>query len=179
MALYKMKKIITMFFMVSILVYSQNLFAKDQCSVKEVVNLSVFKKNDYKFYNYICESDNGLYLKSYIGSQKNKVFLGEYSDFAAKESPELLAVSIYKTKSKKPPLLITINSASYCCTPQMEGRMYQVNLYQMSAPNSMFLKNITNIFGANAEGFDGKVEGRVHYNYKTIAEIKKWLDRNY
>ncbi|ENV80741.1 hypothetical protein F942_00563 [Acinetobacter ursingii ANC 3649] len=57
--------------------------------------------------------------------------------------------------------------------------MYQVNLYQISEPNSMILKNITNILGANAEGFDGKVEDRVYYNYKTIAEIKKWLDRNY
>lgn len=168
-----------MLFIVASMAYSQESLAKNQCSIKEVINLSVFKKDDYKFYNYICDSDSDLYLKSYIGSQNNKVFLGEYSDFSAKESPELLAVSIYKKKTKKPPLLITLNSASYCCTPQMEGRMYQVNLYQISAPNSMILKNITNIFGANAEGFDGKVEGRVHYNYKTIAEIKKWLDRNY
>lgn len=159
--------------------YSPNVLAKDQCHIQEVIDLSILKKNDYKFYNYTCESDSGLYLKSYIGSPKNKVFVGEYSDFAAKESPELLAVSVYKAKTKKPPLLITLNSASYCCTPQMEGRMYQVNLYQMSSSNSMALKNITNIFGADAEGFDGKVEGRVHYNYKTIAEIKKWLDKNY
>ncbi|MCH7313885.1 hypothetical protein [Acinetobacter sp. ANC 3882] len=168
-----------MLFIVSSLVYSPNVLAKDQCHIQEVIDLSILKKNDYKFYNYTCESDSGLYLKSYIGSPKNKVFVGEYSDFAAKESPELLAVSVYKAKTKKPPLLITLNSASYCCTPQMEGRMYQVNLYQMRLPNSMILKNITNILGANAEGFDGKVEGRVHYNYKTIAEIKKWLDKNY
>lgn len=174
-----MKKIITMFFIVSSLVYSQNLFAKDQCSIKEVINLSILKKNDYKFYNYICDSDLGSYLKSYIGSQENKVFVGEYSDFAAKESPELLAVSIYKSQKKNLPLLITLNSVYYCCAPQMEGRMYQVNLYQVNTSDGMSLKRITNILGNNAEGFDGKVEGRVYYNYKTIAVIKKWLDKNY
>ena len=179
MVLYKMKKIITTFSIISSLIYSQILFAKDQCHIQEVINLSIFKKNDYKFYNYICDSDLGSYLKSYIGSQKNKVFVGDYSDFAAKENPELLAVSIYKAKKKKPPLLITLNSAPYCCTPQMEGKMYQVNLYEMSVNDGISIKKITNIFGNNAEGFDGKVEGRVYYNYKTIADIKKWLDKNY
>lgn len=77
----------------------------------------MFLKNDYKFYNYICDSDSGSYLKSYIGSQKQKFLLGEYSDFAAKSNPELLVVSIYKSKKREKPLLITLNSAYYCCTP--------------------------------------------------------------
>lgn len=55
--------------------------------------------------------------------------------------------------------------------------MYQVNYYEINLSGNFFVKNITNILGANAEGFDGKIEGRV--NYKTIAEIKKWLDKNY
>jgi len=41
------------------------------------------------------------------------------------------------------------------------------------------LKNITNILGSNAEGFEGIAEGKVYYKYKTISEIKKWLDKNY
>ena len=57
--------------------------------------------------------------------------------------------------------------------------MYQVNLYQITRSSGVNLKKITNIFGENAEGFEGKVEGRVYYNYKTVAEIKKWLDKNY
>ena len=61
----------------------------------------------------------------------------------------------------------------------MEGRMYQVNLYQITRSSGVNLKKITNIFGENAEGFEGDVEGRVYYNYKTVAEIKKWLDKNY
>lgn len=174
-----MKKIITMLFIFLSFFYSKNVFAEDQCHIREVINLSVFKKNDYNFYNYTCESHLGSYLKSYIGNKKENFFVGEYSDFAAKESPELLAVSIYKPNRKKTPLLITINSAYYCCTPQMEGNMYQVNFYETKSNGSLTVKNITNIFGENAEGFEGVAEGRVYYNYKTISEIKKWLDKNY
>lgn len=75
--------------------------------------------------------------------------------------------------------MITINSAYYCCTPQIEGKMYQVNLYQISENKILNLKNITNILGNNAEGFEGIAEGKVYYKYKTISEIKKWLDKNY
>ncbi|HCQ9876088.1 TPA: hypothetical protein OMR04_003119, partial [Acinetobacter baumannii] len=119
------------------------------------------------------------YLKGYLGSQEKKIFVSDYSDFAAKESPKLLAVSIYKSKKRKPPILIILNSSYYCCTPQMEGEMYQVNLYQISENKTLNLKNITNILGVNAEGFEGRAEGKVYYKYKNISEIKKWLDKNY
>lgn len=175
-----MKKYFTIImFFISSLIYSQNLFAKDQCNIDQQVKLNIFKKNDYKFYNYICKSSEGSYLKGYFGDQEKKIFVGDYSDFAAKESPKLLAVSIYKLTKRKPPILITINSAYYCCTPQIEGEMYQVNLYQISENKILNLKNITNILGSNAEGFEGIAEGKVSYKYKTISEIKKWLDKNY
>ncbi|MDR0066301.1 hypothetical protein RFX60_03025, partial [Acinetobacter sp. 11520] len=113
-----MKKYFTsILFIISSLIYSQNLFAKDQCNIDQQVNLNIFKKNDYKFYNYICESSEGSYLKGYVGDQEKKIFVGDYSDFAAKESPKLLAVSIYKSNKRKPPILITLNSSYYCCTP--------------------------------------------------------------
>ncbi|MEI1681369.1 hypothetical protein V8P49_09100 [Acinetobacter baumannii] len=166
-------------FIISSLIYSQNLFAKEQCNIDQQVNLNIFKKNDYKLYNYICESSEGLYLKGYLGDKDKKIFVDNYSDFAAKESPKLLAVSIYKPNKRKPPILITINSAYYCCTPQIEGKIYQVKLYQISENKILNLKNITNILGSNAEGFDGIAEGKVYYKYKTISEIKKWLDKNY
>jgi len=166
-------------FIISSLIYSQNLFAKDQCNIDQQVNLNIFKKNDYKFYNYICESSEGLYLKGYLGDKDKKIFVDNYSDFAAKESPRILAVSIYKANKRKPPILITINSAYYCCTPQIEGKIYQVKLYQISENKILNLKNITNILGSNAEGFEGIAEGKVYYKYKTISEIKKWLDKNY
>ncbi|MCU4337173.1 hypothetical protein [Acinetobacter dispersus] len=161
------------------MVYSQKSLAKDQCHIQEVIDLSILKKNDYKFYNYICESDLGSYLKGYFGNQTTKVFLGEYSDFAAKSNPELLAVSIYKSKKMKRPLLITLNSAYYCCIPQIEGNMYQVNFYEINPSGKLSVKNVTNIFGEDANGLEGNIEGRVYYNYKTISEIKKWLDKNY
>lgn len=166
-------------FVISSLIYSQNLFAKDQCNIEQQVNLNVFKKNDYKFYNYICESSEGSYLKSYFGDQEKKIFVGDYSDFAAKESPKLLAVSIYKSNKRKPPILIVLNSSYYCCTPQIEGEMYKINLYQIIGNNSLSLKNITNILGNNSEGFEGMAEGEVYYKYKTISEVKKWLNKNY
>ncbi|MDF2535970.1 MAG: hypothetical protein K0R18_2129 [Bacillales bacterium] len=161
------------------IVYSRNLFAENKCNINEIVKLNIFKKNDYKFYNYICESSEGSYLKGYFGDQEKKIFVGDYSDFAAKESPKLLAVSIYKSNKRKPPILITINSAYYCCTPQIEGEMYQVNLYQISENKILNLKNITNILGSNAEGFEGNAEGKIYYKYKNISEIKKWLNKNY
>ncbi|MDC5666762.1 hypothetical protein [Acinetobacter baumannii] len=169
----------TVLLIISSLIYSQNIFANDQCNIEETVNLTIFKKNDYKFYNYMCDSVEGSYLKGYLGFQEKKIFVSDYSDFAAKESPKLLAVSIYKSKKRKPPILITLNSSYYCCTPQMEGEMYQVNLYQISENKTLNLKNITNILGVNAEGFEGRAEGKVYYKYKNISEIKKWLDKNY
>ncbi|MFP0373255.1 hypothetical protein [Acinetobacter nosocomialis] len=180
MSLFKIKKNFNVIvFIISFLIYSQNLFAKDQCNIDQQINLNIFKKNDYKFYNYICESSEGLYLKGYLGDKDKKIFVDNYSDFAAKESPRLLAVSIYKPNKRKPPILITINSAYYCCTPQIEGKIYQVKLYQISENKILNLKNITNILGSNAEGFEGIAEGKVYYKYKTISEIKKWLDKNY
>ncbi|MDS7956979.1 MULTISPECIES: hypothetical protein [unclassified Acinetobacter] len=176
-----MKKYFTiiMFLISSLILYSQNLFAKDQCNIDQQVKLNIFKKNDYKFYNYICESSEGSSLKGYLENQEKKMFVGDYSDFAAKESPKLLAVSIYKSNKRKPPILITLNSSYYCCTPQIEGELYQVNLYQISKNKTLNLKNITNILGNNAEGFEGIAEGKVYYKYKNISEIKKWLDKNY
>ncbi|UGQ26436.1 hypothetical protein [Acinetobacter calcoaceticus] len=169
----------TILFIISSLIYSQNLFAKDQCNIEETVNVSIFKKNDYKFYNYMCESAEGSSLKGYLGNQEKKTFVGDYSDFAAKESPKLLAVSIYKSNKRKPPILIVLNSSYYCCTPQIEGEMYKINLYQIIGNNSLSLKNITNILGNNSEGFEGIAEGKVYYKYKTISEVKKWLNKNY
>lgn len=173
-------RVVFIFFLFLLLVmYSRDLFAENKCSINGIVKLSVFKKNDYIFYNYVCESAEGSYLKGYFGDQEKKIFVGDYSDFAAKESPKLLAVSIYKSTKRKPPILITLNSSYYCCTPQIEGEIYQVNLYQISKNKVLNLKNITNILGSNAEGFEGVAEGKVYYKYKTISKIKKWLEKNY
>lgn len=136
------------------LCYAQNALAINQCSKNDEIKLSIFSNNDYKLYSYYCSTDKGVYLKNYIRNSKKIIFLNEYSDFAANESPKLLAVSIYK--SKKPPILIVLNTAYHCCAPQMEGDLYKVNLYQVNKKNSVLsLKDVTSIFGKNSDGFDG------------------------
>lgn len=173
-------KNIAIIFLIFPLLCCQNIFAKDQCNLNNVISLNIFSKKDYNFYSYMCNAVEGMYLKSYIVNKENNIFLNQYEDFSAKENPKLLAVSIYKTKNKKIPVLITLNSSYYCCTPQMEGYMYKINLYQAhKINNKILLKDITKILGKNGEGFEGMVEGRIHYNLKDIASIKKWLDENY
>ncbi|MDR2061949.1 MAG: hypothetical protein LBQ29_11200, partial [Acinetobacter sp.] len=122
-------------------------------------------------------SEEGEYLKTYISNSVEKIFLNEYSDFAAKESPKTLAVSVYKPKLKRPPLIITINTSYYCCTPQLEGNLYKVNIYQIN--EKMKLTELTSLLGDKSEGFEGKAEGQVYYRFKNIYSIKKWLDKNY
>ncbi len=61
----------------------------------------------------------------------------------------------------------------------MEGFVYKVNFYQIDSNNQVLLENITHIFDEKSEGFEGMAEGEVYYNYKNIASIKKWLDKNY
>ncbi|SPL71878.1 hypothetical protein [Acinetobacter stercoris] len=159
---------------------SQSSFAEDKCENKETTNLSIFKKNDYKFHTEICYLENGAYLNNYLINSDQKLFIQKSEDFAAKEIPEVKAVSIYRSKSSKTPILITINSAYYCCTPQMEGNNYNVNLYEIKKINhKLTLKDITKILGEDSEGFEGLAEGRIHYKFKDILSIKKWLDINY
>ncbi|WP_322900226.1 hypothetical protein [Acinetobacter baylyi] len=61
----------------------------------------------------------------------------------------------------------------------MEGFVYKVNFYQIDSNNQVSLKDITYIFDGKSEGFEGEAEGKVYYDYKNIASIKKWLDKNY
>lgn len=68
------KKLISVLLIVFSIIYSSNLIAGDKCDKKETINLSVFKKNDYKFYNYTCKSDKGIYLKVILGIQKRQNF---------------------------------------------------------------------------------------------------------
>jgi len=171
------KHLINFLFIVLSLFCYQNALAKDQCHIKQVIDLSVFKKNDYKLFNYTCSSEQGETLKNYIGNSKKQVLVNEYFNFAAKESPKLLAVSVYRPKIKKILLLITLHTSYYCCTPQIEGSSYEVNLYQIE--KNMKLTELTSLLGDDAEGFEGQVEGRVNYKFKDIASIKRWLDKNY
>lgn len=160
--------------------YSVNVFAEDNCVKNDPTKLSIYSKNDYTFSNYTCSSEKGDYLKNYISNSKNNILVNEYSDFYGKEEPKLLAVSIYRNSLNKKKLLITIQSSYYCCSPQIEGNAYQINLYEVMQKNDVLsLKDVTPILGDKFEGFDGQSEGRVFYEFKDINSIKKWLDTNY
>ena len=122
------------------------------------------KKDDYKINSYKCFLDQDVYLKNYIENSSYKKLVNEYSDYSAKEEPELLAVSIYKKNKKLKPILITINRSYYCCTPQIEGYMYKVGLYQIAnIKKGVNLEDVTNILGEESEGFYGLAEGKVNY----------------
>jgi len=176
----KKKSLIIIFLSILNSFFSQNLFAKNECTQSEIINLRIFEKNNYKLYSYSCNTSEGIYLKNFLGNSNKRIFLNEFADFAAKESPELLAVSVYKARTPKPPILITIHRAYYCCTPQLEGNIYKVNLYQIIGnKNNFSIRDVTNIFGENSEGFEGQSEGQVFYKYKNIASIKEWLEVNY
>lgn len=158
----------------------QKIHASDKCDIKDITKLSIYKKNDYKLYNYSCIGDEGFYSKYFLSNGMKKIFLEDFSDYASKEEPKLLAVSVYKSKNNKPPVLIMIKNSYYCCSPQLEGDLYKISLFQVNKKNdNLILNNITKTFGRNSEGFLSKKNGNNIYKYQNIASIKSWLEKNY
>ncbi|WP_265092424.1 hypothetical protein [Acinetobacter courvalinii] len=41
------------------------------------------------------------------------------------------------------------------------------------------MKPITDILGDNSSGLEGVSDDYMHFKFKDIASIKKWLDKNY
>ncbi len=66
------KHLIHFLFIVLSLFCYQNAHAKDQCHMQQVIDLSIFKKNYYKLFNYTCSSEQDETLKNYIGNSKNR-----------------------------------------------------------------------------------------------------------
>lgn len=148
--------------------------------MKDITKLSIYKKSDYNFYNYSCVGGEGFYSKYFLSNETRKIMLDEFSDYASKEEPKLLAVSIYKSKNNNPPVLIVINNSYYCCAPQLEGIFYKINLFQVVGnSNNFILKDVTNIFGENSEGFVSKKHSNNIYKYQNISSVKRWLEKNY
>ena len=78
-------------------------------------------------------------------------------------------------------MLVSITSAYFCCTPQIEGYSYQVNIYEIKKQRErVILTDITKkLFKDNVSGFEGNTDVKTYYKYKNISSIKKWLDKNY
>ncbi|MDQ8934730.1 hypothetical protein [Acinetobacter rudis] len=157
--------------------------AENQCENGNKFNLSIFNENDYKFQSKSCHEKNGVILKYYLINHSNSKsdYLGEYSEFSAKEEPKIRAVSVYHSKNKKDPLLILIISSYFCCTPQLEGYAYKVGIYRFSLKNNdISIEDVTSqVFGKRASGFEGKLDRTLNFKYKNIASIKRWLDKHY
>lgn len=178
-----MMRKITSIFLLSIFSYficSAATYARDRCKKDQSIPLNIFSKNDYRFESFSCDAEQGTFLKNYLINTKKRIFLNEFYEFSAKEEPKVVAVSIYKSKRNNP-LLISISTAFFCCTPQIEGYSYEVKIYEIKKQNDgMILKDITQkLLKDDDSGFEGKTDERIYYKYKNIASIKKWLDKNY
>lgn len=159
----------------------KNAWAKELCHVDEEVALSIFKKNDAKFISNNCEiALDNQYVESFLIIQNKKLFLDRVKGRVGNgEGAELVAVSLYRKKSKLP-VLITLYSETYCCYPQPSGKLYTVDLYNIvKNGNNISLKPITDILGDNSSGLEGVSDDYMHFKFKDIASIKKWLDKNY
>lgn len=179
-----MKNIFSIFLLFVLYTVSiEQSYAQDKCKQSELVSLSIFSKNDYNFQSLSCDAEQGVFLKNYLVNSNKNLLINEFAEFAANEKPKIVAVSIYKPKNKisKNPLLISIASAYFCCTPQIEGYSYQVNIYEVKKQgNNVVLKDISKkLLKEDASGFDGQTDGETYYKYKDITSIKKWLDKNY
>lgn len=86
-------------------------YAKNtQLSCKNnIINLTVFKKNDFKFTSEECYYNDNPYIRNTLEGYNKNNFINKYSKYGSKYFQELAAISIYK-KEGKPPVLITLHT---------------------------------------------------------------------
>lgn len=153
----------------------------NSCKLNQKYKLSVFSKNDAKFISNNCEiAPDNQYVESFLIIQNKKLYLNRVKGRVGNgEGAELVAVSLYRKKSTLP-ILITLYSETYCCYPQPSGKLYTIDLYNIvKNGNNISLKPITDILGDNSSGLEGVSDDYMHFKFKDIASIKKWLDKNY
>ncbi|MFV5368336.1 hypothetical protein VXO74_06395 [Acinetobacter junii] len=151
------------------------------CKVDQTYKLSIFSKSDAKFISKNCElSPENQYIESFLIIKNEKNYINKIEGRVGNGGGvELIAVSLYK-KNSKPPVLITLYSETYCCYPQPSGKLYTVDLYEIKKEsNHVVLNSITNILGRDNSGLEGVSDDYMHFKFKDIASIKKWLDRNH
>ena len=174
----KLRKKIPLF--VSLLFFTQNVFA-NECNEENIIPLSVFDKHDYEIHSYICNSDDGKYIKNYLSldNKTNFMFLNEIENDGSRDDPKQLAVSIYHPIGNRKPLLITLHGQYDCCYPHPEGTTYYIDIFKLNRNGTV--NKISNILGKNVSGYDGQndIKEKSFFSLKDIASIKKWLDKNY
>jgi hypothetical protein len=168
------------YFFIFLLFFTQNIFASE-CNEEKVTSLSIYNKHDYEIHTYICDSEDGKYIKNYLSSsnKNNLILLNTIENDGSRDNPEQLAVSIYHPGGNRKPLLITLHGQYDCCYPHPEGTTYYIDIFKVSKNGN--INKISNILGKNVSGYDGQndIKEKYFFNFKDIASIKKWLDKHY
>ncbi|WP_241527911.1 hypothetical protein [Acinetobacter proteolyticus] len=148
------------------------------CNLNQKYKLSIFGKNDFILISKFCDYNDKHFLVNFLIKGKQKIFINKYSVNGGKWPQKLEAVSIYKQKNKAP-ILITLHTQRWD-TPTIGGVTYSINLYQIINNNEgVKLIDISKNLGNDQSGLDGISDEYMHFKFKDIASIKKWLDKNY
>ncbi|WP_436870580.1 hypothetical protein [Acinetobacter courvalinii] len=148
----------------------------ESCDIK-FTKISLKFKNDFRIVSKSCNEENPI-VTNYLEGSDQKIFINKYSADGGKWLQQLEAVSIYKQKNKAP-ILITLHTQRWD-TPTISGVTYSVNLYQIINNNEgVKLIDISKNLGDDQSGLDGVSDDYMHFKFKDIATIKKWLDKNH
>lgn len=148
------------------------------CDLNQKYKLSVFGKSDFNLISKSCNYSDTHFLVNFLIKGKQKIFINKYSVDGGNWPQKLEAVSIYKQKNKAP-ILITLHTQRWD-TPTISGVTYSVKLYQIINNNEgVKLIDISKNLGDDQSGLDGVSDDYMHFKFKDIASIKKWLDKNY
>jgi hypothetical protein len=148
----------------------------ESCDIK-FMKISLKFKNDFRIVSKTCDEENP-YVINFLEGEGRKIFINKYSTDGGKWPQKLEAVSIYKQKNKAP-ILITLHTQRWD-TPTISGVTYSVNLYQIINNNEgVKLIDISKNLGDDQSGLDGVSDDYMHFKFKDVATIKKWLDKNY
>ncbi|MGN5762811.1 hypothetical protein ACNQO6_00475 [Acinetobacter calcoaceticus] len=146
------------------------------CDIK-YTKISLKFKNDFRIVSKTCDEENPIVI-NYLEGSDQKIFINKYDINIGKWLPKLEAVSVYK-KDNQRPLLITLHTQVWD-SPIVNGILYNVNLYEIYLTGKRVrLVDVSNILGNSQSGLEGVSDDYMHFKFKDIASIKKWLDKNY
>ncbi|MDO5769231.1 MAG: hypothetical protein Q4P13_06980, partial [Psychrobacter sp.] len=93
--------------------------------------------------------------------------------------PHNEAVSVFQSKNHGLTLL-SITSWYICCYPRADGKLYQIDIYQLNKINGSY--QVSTLFlgktGLETYGFEGNTfdeAGHSHYDYKNISSLTQAL----
>lgn len=174
------------FFLVCLIFLSScHVFANETSSdafcESKTTALTIFSKNDFTLNSQLCKNNDRSYNVHYLQNKTQNIFVKKQYEEMGYDAPNLKAVSIFN-KDHLPPLLILLHSERICCYPSPEGETYAIDLYKtIKSKNTIQLQPYTTLLAKNSYGFEGQnnVREKVHFKFKDIASIKKWLEKNY